>query len=132
MIRSIQKRIFDRLFKISLMLVVILGIITPGRTQTQFDHYQTLDEPIRFFTTDPFRNIYAINDKEELLKNHYTTINTSSFGNECYLITVIADKELVDVPRTIANNILHPDEKEVTLLDGGKGIKYVKHEKINE
>lgn len=71
-------------------------------------------------------------DKEELLKNHYTTINTSSFGNECYLITVIADKELVDVPRTIANNILHPEEKEVTLLDGGEGIKYIKHEKINE
>ena len=68
MIRSIQKRILDRLFKISLMLVVILGIITTGRTQTQFDHYQTVDEPIRFFTTDPFRNIYAINDKEELLK----------------------------------------------------------------
>lgn len=67
-------------------------------------------------------------DKEELLKNHYRSL----LDNECYLMTVIADKELVDVPRTIANNILHPEEKEITLLDGGKGVKYVKHERIDE
>jgi len=71
-------------------------------------------------------------DKDELLKNHYTTIGTSEFGKECFLITVLADKNLVDVERTIANNILHPDEKEVTLKKGGKGIKYLKHERINE
>ena len=71
-------------------------------------------------------------DKSELLKNHYTTLGTSEFGKECFLITVLADKNLVDVERTIANNILHPDEKEVTLKKGGKGIKYLKHERINE
>ena len=71
-------------------------------------------------------------DKLELLKNHYTTIGTSEFGKDCYLITVLANKDLVDVERTVANNILHPDEKEVTLKKGGEGIKYIKHEKINE
>jgi|688.fasta_scaffold299011_2 hypothetical protein len=71
-------------------------------------------------------------DKSELLKNHYTTLGTSEFGKECFLMTVLADKDMVDVERTIANNILHPDEKEVTLKKGGKGIKYLKHERINE
>jgi hypothetical protein len=60
--------------------------------------------------------------KEDLLASH---TYTSGYGNLKYLVTVSANKSLVDVQETLSNNILYPNEKEVTLKNRGKGSKII-------
>lgn len=71
-------------------------------------------------------------DKDHLMDTHYIDIKNLSQGSECYLLTVVADKKIVDVFQTIATNIIYPSEKEITLKNKGKGIKYINHKRINE
>jgi len=52
-------------------------------------------------------------------------------GMEYYLLTVLADRELIDVDSTIINNILYPNEEEITLKNKGKGSKVVKIERVS-
>jgi hypothetical protein len=68
-------------------------------------------------------------DKEELLLNHtYST----GYGDLKFLITVEAKKSLIDAQLTISNNILYPNEKEITLKNKGKGSKIISVEEIND
>ena len=46
------------------------------------------------------------------------------------MLTVLADRELVDIDETIVNNILYPNEEEITLKHKGKGSKVTKIKKI--
>ena len=64
---------------------------------------------------------YSVN-KDELLSSH---TYSSGYGDLKYLITVSASKSLVDVQDTLSNNILYPNELEVTLKNKGKGAKVI-------
>jgi hypothetical protein len=71
-------------------------------------------------------------DKEHLIDTHYINIKNLPQGSECYLLTVEADKKMIDQFQTIATNIVYPSEKEITLKNKGEGINYIEHKKINE
>jgi len=64
---------------------------------------------------------YSLN-KDELLSSH---TYSSGYGDLKYLITVSASKSLVDVQDTLSNNILYPNELEITLKNKGKGAKII-------
>lgn len=64
---------------------------------------------------------YSVN-KDELLSSH---TYSSGHGDLKYLVTVSASKSLVDVQDTLSNNILYPNELEVTLKNKGKGAKVI-------
>lgn len=53
-------------------------------------------------------------------------------GGEPYVLTVKADKSLIDVPNTLINNMKYPHENEITLKDKGKGAKIIKVEPFKE
>ncbi len=66
-------------------------------------------------------------NKEDLLSSHsYVT----GIGDDTFLVTVIADKSQIDFFQTIHNNILYPNEQEVTLKKKGKGVKIKSVKKI--
>ncbi len=68
-------------------------------------------------------------DKKNLLSSHdYVT----GSGEEYYLVTVKAKKSMVDVMETLENNILYPNEKEITLKKKGKGVEITSIKKINK
>ena len=67
-------------------------------------------------------------DRKNLLSSHdYVT----GSGDEYYLVTVKAKKSMVDVMETLENNILYPNEKEITLKKKGKGVEIISIKKIN-
>lgn len=67
------------------------------------------------------------NNKRELINSHsYTT----GYGDYKYLFTVEANKEMIDFVQTISNNILYPNENEITLKNKGKGIKIISIKKL--
>jgi len=68
-------------------------------------------------------------DKENLVNFHDYAIG---IGDEKYLLTVVANKSLIDAQATISNNILYPNEKEITLNKRGRGVKIVKIDKISD
>jgi hypothetical protein len=66
-------------------------------------------------------NHYSLS-KEDLIDSHtYTT----GYGDLKYLITVSAKKSMIDAQETLSNNILYPNEREVTLKNKGKGVKVI-------
>jgi hypothetical protein len=69
---------------------------------------------------------YSIS-KSDLLRNHEYSVGV---GDEKYLLTVIADKSLINPQETISNNILYPNEGEITLKNKGKGVSIVKIKKL--
>jgi hypothetical protein len=87
----------------------------------------------------PFLTLYRIvrvNDESDIdkdsLGSHYSTnkkelINNNTYADgyseKRYLIKVKSPRELVDINQTLANNILYPNENEITLKNKGKGVK---------
>jgi len=87
----------------------------------------------------PFLTLYRIirvNDESDIdkdsLGSHYSTnkkdlINNNTYadgyGEKRFLIKVKSPRELVDINQTLANNILYPNENEITLKHKGKGVK---------
>jgi hypothetical protein len=68
-------------------------------------------------------------DRKNLLSSHdYVT----GSGEEYYLVTVKVKKSMVDVMETLENNILYPNEKEITLKKKGKGVEIISIKKINK
>lgn len=66
-------------------------------------------------------------DKNSLLDSHsYVT----GYGENYFLLKVKASKKLIDKNETILNNILYPNEKEVTLKNKGRGIEVLSIKKI--
>jgi hypothetical protein len=53
-------------------------------------------------------------------------------GGQPYILTVKADKTLIDIPTTLSNNMQYPHENEITLKNKGKGAKIVKVEPFQE
>jgi hypothetical protein len=69
------------------------------------------------------------NKKKDLMSSHYFVDS----GNENYfLVTVKADKKLVDKMETLENNILYPNENEITLKNKGKGVDIISIKKITK
>jgi hypothetical protein len=68
-------------------------------------------------------------DRKNLLSSHdYVT----GSGEDYYIVTVKVKKSMVDVMETLENNILYPNEKEITLKNKGKGVEIISIKKINK
>lgn len=68
---------------------------------------------------------YSISQKD-LLENHYGSLRDSSYGDKCFIIKVKAQKQLIDSYESIKNNILYPNEQEITLKNKGFGAEVIK------
>jgi hypothetical protein len=77
--------------------------------------------------TDKPGDHYAKN-KKDLLDSHSFADGT---GDNSFMITVLAPKNLVDFKETLHNNLLYPNENEITLKNKGKGVKIVSIRKIS-
>ena len=67
-------------------------------------------------------------NRSELLSNHSFC---SGCGEKYYLITAEIPKNEVDIEETIKNNILYPNEMEITVKNKGKNVKILKIQEIN-
>jgi hypothetical protein len=67
-------------------------------------------------------------DKVDLLSNHSFC---TGCGEKYYLITAEIPKNEVDFEETIKNNILYPNEQEITVKNKGKNVKILKIQEIN-
>jgi hypothetical protein len=73
---------------------------------------------------------YATN-KNDLLDSHYTSLRDSSYGDKCYVIKVKTQKQLIDSYESIKNNILYPNEQEITLKNKGFGVDVIEIMQVN-
>jgi hypothetical protein len=67
-------------------------------------------------------------NRTELLSNHSFC---TGCGEKYFLITAEISKNEVDIEETIKNNILYPNEMEITVKNKGKNVKILKIQKIN-
>lgn len=69
------------------------------------------------------------NRKKDLLSAHYFV----DAGKENYfLVKVKAKKSMIDVMSTLENNILYPNENEITLKNKGKGVEILSIKKVDK
>lgn len=59
-------------------------------------------------------------DRKQLIDSHYFA---TGVGDKTFLITVIANKKMIDKKQTLINRGLYPNENEITLKNKGKGVK---------
>ena len=101
------------------------------------DYVENLPENIKLY------RILSVDKEEDIDKNklgsHYSTSKkdlksshsyVSEFGENKYLVSVLAPKKLIDIQQTLENRILYPNEQEITLKNKGKGVEIVKIEKV--
>ena len=69
---------------------------------------------------------FALN-RSDLIKNH--SFSTGS-GEKYYIITANIPKNEVNVQETIHNNILYPQENEITVKNKGKNVEIVSVKEI--
>jgi hypothetical protein len=69
---------------------------------------------------------YSTSQKDLIHSHSYLT----GYGDKYFLMVVSADKSLIDVNSTIHNNILYPNENEVTLKNRGRGVEILSIKKI--
>jgi hypothetical protein len=67
-------------------------------------------------------------NRTELLSNHSFC---TGCGEKYYLITAEITKNEVDIDETIKNNILYPNEMEITVKNKGKNVNILKIQEIN-
>ena len=67
---------------------------------------------------------YSMN-KKNLMDSHYGSLRYSSYGENPYLIKVKVQKQLIDFYESIKNNILYPNEQEITLKNKGFGADII-------
>lgn len=72
-------------------------------------------------------------NKKNLINSHYLrgSVAGDCRGEKVFLVTVEADKNLMDVMETLSNNILYPHEEEVTIKGGGSGVKVLDIEELS-
>ena len=75
-------------------------------------------------------NHYSMN-KKNLIDSHYGSLRDSSYGENPYMIKVKVQKQLIDFYESIKNNILYPNEQEVTLKNKGFGADIIEITPIN-
>lgn len=99
--------------------------------------FKSLPEQITLY------RIVQVDDKEDIDTerpgSHYSIYKVELISNNCYavgygdkkfLMTVKADKSQIDVNQTLQNNILYPNENEITLKNKGRGVKILKIERV--
>ena len=84
-----------------------------------------IDDENNINTTYPGSH-YSTSQKDLVDSHSYLT----GYGDKYFIMTVIASKELIDVNSTIHNNILYPNENEVTLKNRGKGVEILRIKKL--
>lgn len=98
-------------------------------------YYNNLPDTIKLYRILQVNNEKDINtnqlgyhyspNKNDLLKSHLYSKNSNY-----YLVTVNAPKELIDINNSISNNILYPNEQEITLKNKGKGVEIISIENV--
>ena len=107
--------------------------------QSLVSYVENLPNPVKLY------RIVIVDDKNNINTtypgSHYSTsqkdlLDSHSFltgyDDKYFLMVVRADKKLIDVNSTIHNNILYPNENEVTLKNKGKGVEILSIEKIKK
>ena len=88
----------------------------------------------RIIRADDRKDIDTKRPGDHYAKNKKDLMSSHSFadgvGDTSFMITALAPKELVDIDQTIHNNLLYPNENEVTLKNKGEGVKIVSIRKI--
>lgn len=76
-------------------------------------------------------NHYSLN-KGSLVKNYHQrgSLYDQCIGDNVFLITVECYKSQMDVIETLSNNILYPNEEEITLKNKGFGCRIIKVEEL--
>jgi hypothetical protein len=69
-------------------------------------------------------NHYSMN-KKNLIDSHYGSLRDSSYGSDPFVIKVKVQKQLIDFYESIKNNILYPNEEEITLKNKGFGADII-------
>ena len=100
-------------------------------------HLENLPEEIKLY------RIINVDDKSDInlkqLGSHYShskkdLLDSHTFaaghGDKKFLITVNAKKSQIDLFSTLENNILYPNEQEITLKNKGKGVEIVSIKEI--
>ena len=67
--------------------------------------------------------------KKDLISNHSFAVG---YGEEKYLLTIVADKSQIDIDETFSNRINYPNENEITLKNKGLGSEIVSIKKLKE
>lgn len=102
------------------------------RLESLINHIKNLPDPVKLYRILVVDNKNDINVKE--LGSHYSTsrkdlISSHNYltglGEKYFLVTVKSPKKLIDVNETIVNNILYPNENEITLKKKGKGVEVI-------
>ena len=88
--------------------------------------------------------ILVVNDKKDInldeigshfSKNRTELLSNHSFctgcGEKYFLITAEIPKNEIDIDETIKNNILYPNEMEITVKNKGKNVKILRIQEIN-
>lgn len=101
------------------------------------DYIKNLSDPVKLY------RILVVDSKEDInteeLGSHYSTdrrdlISSHSYltgsGEKYFLVSVKAPKKLIDINETISNNILYPNENEITLKKNGRGVEIVSIRKL--
>ena len=88
----------------------------------------------RIIRADEFRDIdlkelgsHYSENKEDLLRNYEFS---TGIGDKVFLFTVKVPSRFVDIQQTMENNILYPNENEITLMNQGKNVKVVQVEDV--
>ncbi len=105
--------------------------------QSLVSYIENLPNPVKLY------RIVVIDDKNDINTtypgSHYSTSQKdlvyshsylTGYGDKYFLMVVSADKKLIDVNSTIHNNILYPNENEVTLKNRGKGVEILSIKKV--
>lgn len=116
--------------------------------QVQIDHIQDmlddLPEEVTLYRVVFLDSISELNklkpgahyvlNKESLLNNHYLMGIASSHSTKekPYLITVKVNRDKIDIPTTIDNNLRYPNEEEISLKNKGSGAKIVNIKEIKK
>lgn len=69
---------------------------------------------------------YSTN-RVSLIKNNTHTLG---YGDKKFLLTVKAKKSQIDIQETLTNNILYPNEEEITLKNRGKSVRVISVEEL--
>lgn len=101
------------------------------------NYIKNLSDPVKLY------RILVVDSKEDInteeLGSHYSTdrrdlISSHSYltgsGEKYFLVSVKAPKKLIDINETISNNILYPNENEITLKKNGRGVEIVSIRKL--
>lgn len=90
----------------------------------------------RIIRADEFRDIdlkslgsHYSESKEDLLSNYEFS---TGFGDKVFLFTVKVPSRFVNVQESMENNILYPNENEITLLNQGKNVKIVNVDDVTD